>query len=93
MEEIIKRLEKLHRALRTAPAQVERDVQAAISVAICLRDLHAIAAQARAGGNERPSLRLIDCGLADQSRASPPVSRKLSRRSSAAHDHVAETPS
>ena len=48
METIIDRLEAIHRALRTAPLQERRDERVADTVALCLRDLHAIAAQAHA---------------------------------------------
>lgn len=62
MDKIINRLETIHRALRNAPIKGRRDALVADSVALCLRDLHAIAAQARADGrSRRPSLRLIDC--------------------------------
>jgi hypothetical protein len=47
MERVINRLEAIHRALRSAPKQGRVDVIAAESVALCLRDLHAIAAQSR----------------------------------------------
>jgi len=84
MEKIINRLETIHRALRNAPIQGRRDMQVADSVALCLRELHAIAAQARGSVGRRPSLRLIDCesdsrpsaGLAVTSRE--PVSERPS---------------
>jgi hypothetical protein len=67
MEEIIDRLEAIHRALRTAPAQAKRDALVADCVALCLRDLHAIVAQSRTGGQvQPPSLRLIDCAQVSQ---------------------------
>jgi hypothetical protein len=63
METIIDRLEAIHRALRNAPTQDWRDARVADSVALCLRDLHAIVAQERADGRpQRPVLRLIDGG-------------------------------
>jgi hypothetical protein len=84
MEKIINRLETIHRALRNAPIQGRSDALVANSVALCLRDLHAIAAQAHAGGRRRPSLRLIDC---------EPCSRKSGRLVFPMHDPVAESPS
>ena len=45
MEHIIRRLEAIHRALRTAPARLEGDSRVTEAVARCLRQLHAIAAQ------------------------------------------------
>ena len=45
MEHIIRRLEAIHRALRTAPASLEDDSRVTEAVARCLRQLHAIAAQ------------------------------------------------
>jgi hypothetical protein len=62
MQQVIHRLEAIHRALRNAPKAYRCDPRVADSVAICLRELHAIAAQSseddRALG---PRLRLIDC--------------------------------
>jgi hypothetical protein len=85
MEKIINRLEAIHRALRNAPIQGRRDMLVADSVALCLRDLHAIAAQASAADlARRPSLRLIDCDSV------PPKSFGLSLTS---REPVAETPS
>jgi hypothetical protein len=79
METIIDRLEAIHRALRTAPLQERRDERVADTVARCLRDLHAIAAQARAANwSRRPVLRLID-GARDHVR---PVSRDELTRAS-----------
>ena len=46
MEHIIRRLEAIHRALRTAPASLEGDSRVTEAVARCLRQLHAIAATA-----------------------------------------------
>jgi hypothetical protein len=54
MEQIIRRLEAIHRALRAAP-DCDEDARVAEAVAGCLRRLHAIAAQDAA---ERP--RLVD---------------------------------
>ena len=63
MDTIIDRLEAIHRTLRYAPVKDRRDVQVADSVALCLRELHAIAAQARVADRpRRPVLRLIDGG-------------------------------
>jgi hypothetical protein len=45
MEHIIRRLEAIHRALRTAPASFGGDARVTEAVAGCLRQLHAIAAQ------------------------------------------------
>jgi hypothetical protein len=45
MEHIIRRLEAIHRALRTAPASLAGDSRVTEAVAGCLRQLHAIAAQ------------------------------------------------
>jgi hypothetical protein len=85
MEKIINRLEAIHRALRTAPIQGRRDMLVADSVALCLRDLHAIAAQASVGDHaRRPSLRLIDC----ESVPHRSIGLALTSR-----DPVAETPS
>ncbi|MCW2274984.1 hypothetical protein GJ654_10540 [Rhodoblastus acidophilus] len=85
MEKIINRLETIHRALRNAPIQGRGDMLVADSVALCLRDLHAIAAQASVGERaRRPSLRLIDC------ESGPHKSFGLSLTS---RDPVAETPS
>ncbi|MCW2284599.1 hypothetical protein M2323_002486 [Rhodoblastus acidophilus] len=85
MEKIINRLEAIHRALRNAPIQGRRDMQVADSVALCLRELHAIAAQASAGDRVRgPSLRLIDC---------TPVPQEAFGLSLTSRDPVAETPS
>ncbi len=67
MEQIIHRLEAIHRALRNAPKTYRCDPRVADLVALCLRDLHAIVA-AQALGETRtlgetpaPRLRLIDC--------------------------------
>jgi hypothetical protein len=46
MEHIIRRLEAIHRALRTAPASLAGDSRVTEAVACCLRQLHAIAATA-----------------------------------------------
>jgi hypothetical protein len=43
MEHIIRRLEAIHRALRTAPADLAGDSRVTEAVACCLRQLHAIA--------------------------------------------------
>ncbi|MBB4199339.1 hypothetical protein CCR94_05775 [Rhodoblastus sphagnicola] len=90
MEDIINRIESIHRALRSAPRQEQRDELAAESLALCLRDLHAIVAQSRAAGRaRRPSLRLIDC----QGVTEPPVSRQREGLRSLTQDHAVETPS
>ena len=44
MEHIIRRLEAIHRALRTAPPDLAGDSRVTEAVARCLRQLHAIAA-------------------------------------------------
>jgi hypothetical protein len=54
MEQIIRRLEAIHRAVRAAPDCAE-DARVAEAVVGCLRRLHAIAAQ---GATEPP--RLVD---------------------------------
>jgi hypothetical protein len=54
MEQIIRHLEAIYRALRAAP-DYDEDTRVAEAVAGCLRRLHAIAAQS---SDERP--RLID---------------------------------
>ncbi len=70
MDHIIRRLETIHRALRAAPEGFGRDPRIAEAVAGCLRELHAIAAQA-AGGPDGPRsrLRLVD--------AAPPALQRL----------------
>jgi len=97
MEQIITRIESLHRALRGAPLPERSDELAAESLALCLRELHAIVAQSRAGGRtRRPRLRLIDCEVQGASLAASreaQVSHKLAGLTSSARDHVAETPS
>ncbi len=61
MEHIIRRLEAIHRALRTAPASPGDDSRVTDAVAGCLRQLHAIAAQsAEADPAPAARLRLID---------------------------------
>jgi chemotaxis regulatin CheY-phosphate phosphatase CheZ len=45
MDQIIRRLETIHRALRNAPESLGCDPRVAEAVAGCLRELHAIAAQ------------------------------------------------
>lgn len=63
MDQIIRRLETLHRALRAAPENARDAPRIAEAVAACLRDLHAIAAQAADDADRaRPRLRLIDGG-------------------------------
>jgi hypothetical protein len=90
MEKIIHRLEAIHRALRTAPVQGRRDALVADSVALCLRDLHAIAAQISAGdAPARAHLRLVDC----ESPPAPPAPRKHADSPFRAYDQVVETPS
>jgi hypothetical protein len=88
MEKIINRLEAIHRALRNAPIQGRRDALVAESVALCLRELHAIAAQARGDAQAGPSLRLIH----GERGARVPASQRVAGLFSHAHDH-AETPS
>jgi hypothetical protein len=62
MDQIIRRLETIHRALRAAPESFGDDPRIAEAVADCLRELHAIAAQASDDMDfARPRLRLIDC--------------------------------
>jgi hypothetical protein len=67
MQHIIRRLEAIHRALRTAPEGLASDSRVTEAVARCLCQLHAIAAQAadadpameaRLGLIKRPSRRL-----------------------------------
>jgi hypothetical protein len=62
MQQVIHRLEAIHRALRNAPKSYRCDPRVAESVAICLRELHAIAAQSSwDNGGSGHRLRLIDC--------------------------------
>ena len=76
MEHIIRRLEAIHRALRTAPASLEGDSRVTEAVARCLRQLHAIAAQSadRSGDGSAPS--------SDQRAGAPPA--LISQREAAA---------
>jgi hypothetical protein len=61
MDQIVRRLESLHRVLRAAPENACDAPRVAEAVAACLRDLHAIAAQAAEDADRaRPRLRLID---------------------------------
>ena len=61
MDQIIRRLETLHRALRAAPESAGDAPRVAEAVAACLRDLHAIAAQAAEDADRaRPRLRLVE---------------------------------
>ena len=61
MDQIVRRLETLHRALRAAPENACDAPRVAEAVAACLRELHAIAAQAAEGADRAgPRLRLID---------------------------------
>ena len=84
MEKIINRLETIHRALRNAPIQGRRDMQVADSVALCLRELHAIAAQTCGRVGRKPSLRLVDC---------EPDSRASTGLALTSRDPVSERPS
>jgi len=68
MQQVIDRLEAIHRALRNAPKSYRCDPGVADSVAICLRELHAIAAQSVGDGPASgPRLRLIDCRASERS--------------------------
>jgi hypothetical protein len=60
MDQLILRLETIHRGLRNSSQKLQRDRHIAESVAGCLRDLHTIAAQ-RADRTEDawPRLRLV----------------------------------
>jgi hypothetical protein len=61
MDQIVRRLETLHRALRAAPENAGDAPRVAEAVAACLGDLHAIAARAAQDADRaRPRLRLID---------------------------------
>ncbi len=59
MEHIIRRLEAIHRALRTAPAGCGGNSRVTEAVAGCLRQLHAIAAQSAGDDPAEARLRLI----------------------------------
>ena len=60
MDQLILRLETLHRSLRNGARSHDCDRRVAESVAICLRDLHSLAARSVDGaGKERPLLRLV----------------------------------
>jgi hypothetical protein len=56
MDQIIHRLETIHRARRAAPQSYGCDPRVAETVAACLRELHAVAAQSVGEG---PRLRVI----------------------------------
>ena len=69
MDQIIRRLETIHRALRNAPESLGCDPRVAEAVAGCLRELHAIAAQgAEEGEDAQRRFRLIDCAAPAKSR-------------------------
>ncbi len=70
MDQIIRRLETIHRALRNAPEGLGCDPRIAEAVAGCLRELHAIAAQAAEENvdNARRRFRLIDGAVPAKSR-------------------------
>jgi len=62
MEQRVRCLEVIQRALRAAPQNSGGDPRITEAVADCLRDLRAIAAQAADDDNPaRPHLRLIEC--------------------------------
>ncbi len=69
MDNLIRRLEIIHRALRAAPQPFDRDPRMAEAVADCLRELHAIAAQSTDRRDDaQPRLRLVDAALRAQHR-------------------------
>ncbi len=72
MEQIVRGLEEIYRALRAASEYSGNDPRIAGAVATCLRDLHAIAAQAPNDGPAR-RFRLIDC-------SAPPLASENSGR-------------
>ena len=59
MDQIIRRLETIHRALRNVPEGRGCDPRVAEAVAGCLRELHAIAAQA-AQDDARRRFRVVE---------------------------------
>ncbi len=63
MDNLIRRLEALHRQLRAAPGEAGYDPRIVEAIANCLRDLHAIAAQSTEASAD-PRLRLVESGFA-----------------------------
>jgi hypothetical protein len=62
MDQIVRRVEILHRALSAEPERSCGETRLAEAVAACLRDLHAIAARAANDADPaRSRPRLIDC--------------------------------
>jgi hypothetical protein len=57
MDQLIRRLENIHRALRAAPPHWQCDPRVADGVALCLRELHAVAA--REAPPQAPRLRVV----------------------------------